>query len=301
MRFLLVLCFVGIGCASQNQQDPSKKNASGNSDPRDYVGKDALVDIGTLRFVSPDEKKRHQAAQQCFSARAATWEHYPLRQIGNFVTEDWCRGEGANRGCSGGGFTERAGVDWAEVSTLYYPPSWPDVFGVLISGGRNRAKGDPGWNVAFSIHSNGKSIVGESAHVDFRRDGDYVHLGSGYEWNIAEKRFFQAVKDEPWVIFERIRSSPDALRDEGIKQWRALEKEVVTALDSNEVRKCVYGPYKGDGIPPACVDKVQLDANEKSKELDKIRTTAGRIVELLEKENGSMHAALLELAAPDCF
>lgn len=307
MRFLLAISLLGLGCASHNHQDPPKPGSGtvigpdGKPDTRDYVGKDALIGLETLRFTSPDEQRRFLAARQCFAQRSASWERYPLRMIGNFITEDSCRGQGANRGCSGGGFTERADVDWAEVSTLHYPPKWPEVFGVLISGGRNRPSGDKGWNVAFSVHSNGKTIVGESAHVDFRRESDYVHIGSGYEWSVAERRFFQEVKEEPWVIFERLRSSPDVLRDEGIKQWRVLEKEVVTALDANDVRKCVYGPYQGNGIPPTCVDKIPLDANEKARELNKIRSSVSRVVELLEKESGAMHAALLELAGPDCF
>lgn len=307
MRVLVVMSLLGMGCFSQNQQDPSKPSsgnvflADGRPDLREYVGKDAIVDQGTLRFVSPDEQKRFLAAQKCFATRGASWEHYPLRQIGNFVEEEWCRGEGSNRGCSGGGFHERAGVDWSDLSTLYYPPQWPNVFGLNISGGRNRASGDNGWSVAFSISSNGKSIISEGAAISFRRGTDELYVGSGYEWSIAERRFSQVVKEEPWALFERLRSSSDVLRDEGIKQWRALEKEVVTALESNDVRKCVYGAYKNDGIPPPCVDKVPLAPAEQATELAKIRTKVGRTVELLEKESGAMHTALLELASPDCF
>ncbi len=307
MRWLFVLSLLVWGCMSQNKQDTSTQatsrplQADGKPDLRDFVGKDALVDMSQLRFTSAEEQRRFVAARNCFAARGAAWEHFPLRKMGNFVQENWCRGEGAMRGCAGGGFTEMAGVDWAEIGTLHYPQSWPEVFGLQISGGSNLLKGEKGWNVSFSVNSNGKTILGDGAHIDFRRNSDYVHVGSGYEWRIEQERFAKSAEEDPWSLFERLRGSSDALRDEGVKQWRALEGEVIAALENDKVMKCVYGPYEGNGIPPACIRRVPLDLAQKTEELNKIRTSVGRIVELLEQEHVAMHAALLKLAPRECF
>jgi hypothetical protein len=121
-----------------------------------------------------------------------------------------------------------------------------------------------------------------------------------HSWEIEESRFFESVEGDPWVVFEALRASPQALRDAGIERWRALESKVVAALNEDEVRKCVYGPYRGNGIPPACIEQVPLTADEKAKELRKIRAKVGRIVELLEQEHVAMHAALLELTPREC-
>lgn len=305
MRLLLLSLFLlsVSGCPGTKTSESSTPTGSSKGhDDRDYVGKDAHVKLEELRFTSDDEKRRFLSAQTCFSKRAAAWEHFPLRKIGNFVQEDWCRGQGAARGCYGGGFNERAGVEWASVETLHYPQQWPQVFGILISGAHNQLAGSKDWSVSFSVHSNGKSIVGEGAHIDFRRGDDWVHVGTSYGWTIQDNRFTrQAEGGDPWTVFERLRSSSQIIRDEGVKHWLALETEVVEALEKNAVVKCVYGPYNGDGIPPMCINRVPLDAAEQATELAKIRKTAQRNKQLLEQEHVAMHAALMELASKDCF
>ncbi len=302
MRWLLALPLLFVfGCKPDPSHVGDASSRTSGGDSRDYVGKDALVDINQLRFISADEQRIFLAARQCFATRGALWEHYPLRQIGNFVNEEWCRGKGAAINCTGGGFREQAASEWTSVDTLYYPKDWPQVFGLLIAAGRNVPVGDKSWSVAFSVTSNGKSIVGQGAHISFRREKDQIHIGSGYEWQVVEQRFAKSNADDPWAIFERLRGSSKALRDEGITSWRALEAEVVSALEKNEVKKCRYGEYKGNGIPPACIGKVPLDAQENQKELAKIRSTVARIVEVLENEHVAMHAALLELGSTDCI
>jgi hypothetical protein len=303
----LVLALALGGACSGRGTGPSpgagdeRKTAA--DDPRDYVGKDALVDYATLVFVDPAERKRFERARICFGERAKGWEHYPLRMIGNFVEEDWCRGERAELGCSGGGFREQADTDWAGVGTLHYPQDWPQVFGVQVSAGHLPAEGS--WGVWVSVSSNGKSILGDGGSVGFGRVGDEdggFYVGTSYSWEIAESVLTETVEGDGWQLLDRVRSSPQALRDEALGHWTALESTVVAALERGEVVECVYGEYKNDGIPPECLRKVPISAEAVVKELARIHGKVAGVRTALDGRQGEqLHAALMELAPVGCF
>ena len=294
MRTVAAFVVVLSACASSGGD-----GKPATDDPRDYVGKDAQVDYTTLKFLNPDEKARFDKARKCFGDRASNWEHYPLRQIGNFVEEDWCTGEGARLGCSGGNFRDRPGVQWAGVGTLHYPDSWPEVFGVQIDAGRN-AEGD-GWNVSVSGSSNGKSILGDGGSIGFERGEQRFYIGDDYGWEIAESRFHVDAEVDAWTLIDRVRQSPEAMREEALKHWTELEAKVLSALDQGEVVECVYGEYEGNGIPPECIKKVPLKPETVEKERARIREHVAWIRSSLEQEAPVLHAALLDLAPLDCF
>ena len=283
-----------VGCAG------SGRDATPNpDDPRDYVGKDAQVEYATLKFLNADEKERFDRARKCFAERASDWEHYPLRKIGNFVEEDWCTGEGARHGCSGGSFRDRPGAQWASVGTLHYPKDWPEVFGVQVSAGRN---GDAdNWSVWVSGSSNGKRILGDGGAIGFGRGEQQFYIGDDYAWTIAESRFVVDGKVDAWTLIDRVRKSPEAMREEALTHWTALETQVLAALDAGEVLECVYGEYKGDGTPPECEKKVPLPPEKVEAESARIRDHVAWIRSSLQDEGAKLHAALLELAPPDCF
>jgi hypothetical protein len=278
------------------RREPQQQDAQ--ADERDYVGKDAQVELAALRFASDGERERFMRARTCLSERGASWEHFPLRKIGNFVEEDWCRGQGAARGCEGGSFREQPDVAWAKVATLHYPQSWPEVFGVQVDLGHNHP--GPGWNTQLWVSTNGQTILGNGLHVAFRQGEDWVHLGSGYAYEIGDNHWAVNLADDPWVLLDRLRASPDALL-EGIEHWRALERQVAEALAAKQVLKCIYGEYQGNGIPPACEQRVPLDPSEQAEELRKLNAKVARIVELLESQRAAMHTALLDLAPLDCI
>jgi len=308
MRPSLLLLVVGVmivgACRGAGTQGSAGEGpGGGEEDPRDYVGKDALVEPSVLVFVDPGERERFERARACLGERGREWEHYPLRKIGNFVEEDWCRGERAELGCSGGGFRDEPGVDWAGVGTLHYPQDWPQVFGVQVSAGHRPADGS--WGVWFSVSSNGKSILGDGGAVGFGKAGDEDsewYVGTSYSWEIAESRFEELVKGDGWRLLERVRSSPEALREEALAHWTALEKKVITALERGEVVECVYGEYENDGVPPECLRKVPISAEAVAKETARIRGKVTAIRAALEGRQGEqLHAALLELAPVGCF
>ena len=300
MRASLVILLALCACASGGSG--AGPGPGDGADSRDYVGKDALVEFATLKFTDEAERQRFERARTCLGQRGSSWEHYPLRKIGNFVEEDWCRGEGADRGCSGGSFTERQGVDWAGVGTLHYPDQWPEVFGVQVSAAHRPAA--EGWNLSVSVSTNGKTILGDGGSISFGRPGkpdEDFYVGTGYGYSIAESSFDVPVDGDGWALLDRVRVSPQALRDEALPHWDALETKVVEALRSGQVLECVYGEYEGNGIPPACIEKVPLSAEKVEQELAKIETKVRGIHAAFETDAEGLHAALLAVAPSDCF
>ena len=282
---------LGLACASSGKT-PAPKD--------DYVGSDALVDRQTLEFVDDGERKAFDAARACFDARAQSWAAYPLRQIGNFVEQDWCTGPGAEHGCAGGNFRERAGVQWASVGTLHYPQDWPQVFGVQVDAGRIVAEG---WSVSASVSSGGRTILGDGTHVNFRRGtvaGSLVHLGTSYAHDVGEETVQVVAPGTPWEVFARLRASPDAMRDEGVARLRALHDEVARRLHAGQILVCVYGEYEGRGVPPPCLRRVPLTADEVKVELARLTEQTDRQIAALQSDAPAMHAALMSVVGPDC-
>jgi hypothetical protein len=177
------------------------------------------------------------------------------------------------------------------------------VFGVQVNAGHRPADGS--WGVWFSVSTNGKSILGDGGAVGFGRAGDEdgeFWVGTSHPWEIAESRFEEPVEGDGWALLDRVRKSPEALREETLGRWTALEGKVIAALERGEVVECVYGEYKNDGIPPECLRKVPISAEAVAKETARIRGKVAGIRAALEGESGvRLHAALLELAPVECF
>jgi hypothetical protein len=268
----------------------------------DYVGKDAKVALDVLRFHDPAEATRFQRVRACFAARPAgeVWRHYPLRRIGNFVQEDWCRGEHSSH-CSGGSFRSERGDEWYEVFTLHYDRSWPEVFGLGVSAGRLPREGD--WGVAFSYTANGARIIGESMSLSFYRfDGERiaqeVHLGSAHVYQVEET---QIQVDAPGTDDEelaRLIASPESLQTTALARLDALSVEVERQIGEGTVRKCVYGPYAGDGIPPVCTP-TPLTAAEQAAALASARTELGARRDAVTRHAAEFQRLITELMAFD--
>ncbi len=257
------------------------------------------VTRGQLQFEHAAEEERFDAAFRCF-AEQKDWTLRPLEVRGNFVEAEWCSKEGS---CSPPRRREESGARWASVGTLHYPKagvSTLETFGVQVSVGERNARG---WSVSLSASSNGKGILGEHAFVKFVRHDDSeaeFSIGLSYTWKVAERDFVRRSEEESWAWLKRIRASPASLKDETLAGWIGLHDEVVLALDSGLVRKCVYGEYEGNGIPPECIEKVPLSTAELEAEKAKISAQLGRVkVAMTEAE--SLHALLVALAPQRCF
>ncbi|MEM6292873.1 MAG: hypothetical protein AAGA54_16480 [Myxococcota bacterium] len=259
----------------------------------------SLVERSALQFADADEKARFDRAYACFSKRGANWTHEPLQRRGNFIGAAWCT---TGPHCSAPATQERDGAAWGIVDTLHDPRDGeaPQAFGVSASAGERPSSG---WAVAVSVSMGGSGILGDHASVRFERAGDDAasfYLGHGIGWTVAQSEFSWRSEQTTWAWLDGVRASPEALAEAGTTQWRALRDDVVAALDAGTVRKCEYGEYKGDGIPPACIREVPLTASEVQAE----RTRIGDAVATVERglsEAPTLHARILDVASRDCI
>ena len=248
-------------------------------DEREYVGKDSQVHVSLLRFEDPATGDRFHKVRDCFGARAqgGEWQSYPLRKIGNFVEEDWCQGEGSELGCAGGNFRERRGSEWLSVYTLHYPKDFPGVFGLGVSSGKLPASGE--WGAAFSYYADGKSIIGDGVGLSFHRFEaeeivQVVTMGDSYSYQAEESYISITAPDGYDAELARLISSPESLRDTAVKRYDALQAEVESQIHAGTVQKCIYGEYKGDGIPPEC-HLTPLTGPERKALLDRAKRDIG--------------------------
>lgn len=267
----------------------------------DYAGKDAQVELGSLKFADPAEGSRFLKAHGCFAGRASgAWRHYPLRKVGNFVQEDWCRGK-HDRHCAGGSFRSDRGDEWFGVSTLFYDRDWPQVFGLLISAGRYPA--DSEWGVSFSYAANGAQILGEGVAMSFHRfegetSAQQVDLGNVYVYTVEETRIEVRAPGTLDEELGRLIASPESLKRTGVERLTALLAAVETQINEGAARKCVYGEYKGGGIPPVCTP-TPLSAEESATALAKARAELGWRRAAVEQHAPEFFKLVTELMAFD--
>ncbi|MDP7111358.1 MAG: hypothetical protein QGH45_05320 [Myxococcota bacterium] len=290
------------GCCG-DQPDPEIEEGTPAMEDREFVGKDALVVSSALRFVDDANGARFHRLRACFDLDAAgdDWSRYPLRKIGNFIEQDWCRGDGSHRGCSGGFFRETRDVDWRSLHTLHYPASWPEVFGLGVGAGHLPAAGE--WGVSFAYYSDGGGITGSSVHVEFHRMGetrveDSIHLGTGYGYDVEEAHLSVVAPGSQDEVMMRLFASPESLRDEAVARYDALLAEVERAFAAGEVLKCEYGEYNNDGIPPECYPRA-LTPEEYEAGLTAARTELSGRRDTLVEHHAAFHGLLLEMFDPE--
>jgi len=300
----LLATLVAIGCAASTDggRGADASPAASQPDARDYVGKDSPVKRASMVFADASDQARFEQVHACFSKRGADWEHYPLRVIGNFITEDWCTGERPPSGCAGGNFQDRTGSRWARLGVLEYERDRPKVFGLQIAAGHRAPAGE--WSVSFSGSTGGQSILGEHGHISLTKTGEpetTVFVGTEYSWEAGESRFSVPLKDDAWTVLDRVRASPTALRDEATTHWKALREQVTQALARDEVLECVWGPLPGGGLPRPCTKRVPLSAEKNAAELKRITEHTEWLAATLAADGEAMHAALLAVAPTGCI
>jgi hypothetical protein len=298
----IAIALLLAGCCADDTE-PDVEEGTPPMEDRDFVGKDALVAASALHFVDDANGARFHRLRACFDRDAAgdDWSRYPLRKIGNFIEQDWCRGAGSHHGCAGGTFRESRDVDWRSLHTLHYESSWPDVFGLGVGAGHLPAEGD--WGVSFAYYADGGGITGSSVHVEFHRLGetrveDSIHLGGGYGYDVEEAQLAVAAPGSQDEVMMRLFASPESLRDEGVARYDELLAEVERALTVGEVLKCEYGKYNNDGIPPECFPRALTPA-ELATELTRARTELGAKRDALVEHHALFHGLLLELFDPE--
>lgn len=200
------------------------------------------------KFADDADARHLKALLKAVPARTSGWQHLPLRTGGNFLTEQWMKGQGDVLNES---YMTGPGNAWYKVEALLY--DLPNAFGCLFSAGRNPAK--DGIGVRFWYSSGGKTIVGEGADLDFT-----VWEGGKAVANLPVIRV-PVVLPEPYelegvAVKDDWRASLSKLADLKSFQASANDRYQRTltgfqkALKEGRVKKRVYGEYQGGGIPP---------------------------------------------------
>ncbi len=269
-----------------------------------FVGADDLITRETLRFKDEAAAQTYDKLVGCFARYGDDWTAYPLRRFGNFVNVEWCRGEGSNINCAGGNTRTTPGAGWGSVSVLHYERDWPAVYGLSFTAGQ--IPKTEGIAASVSWARGGQSVLGDSSHVGFQevKGGAVVgklSLGMSQSFTVGEDAISSQTTGTASEFYQRLTVSPESLRKEAAAQLDGLEAAVEAALAADTPRKCVFGPYKGGGIPPECIRKDPLDATEKAEARSQLGELLTSQRALLDQHAGAMHAALLELMPAACW
>ena len=260
--------------------------------------------LADLRFEEPRSAALHTALRQHALARTPGWRHLPLSVGGNFVRERWCSPSVPAPACEGGAVAngDEPGTAWFSLSTLHYPAQWPAVFGV----GWDAGDLTPPWGAAAYLSLRGRTVTGSSFTFRFvryegGRAAERFEIPSTWAWQAGETQLFvpvappeaddearaQAVEAE----LARLLASPASFRDTVLALADALEAEVLRALAAHEAKKCEYGEYQGDGIPPICTP-VPFTPEEEAAERARLQAAMARLREVVTAEGEVLWARL---------
>ncbi|MBN2497993.1 MAG: hypothetical protein JXR96_25600 [Deltaproteobacteria bacterium] len=268
------------------------------------AGSDAMNDGPALEFENPAHRAFFTRAKGCIDALHADWRRHPFETLGNFYQAKWCRGKGARSDCQiASGTADRRDQLAVRLFTLFYGKRFPQVFGYGLQF--LKTPESVGWGVNFSFHIGGKTVVGESFNLQFRRypraEGDHdllLYVGSGAEYEVGRSpiRLF-ASPDELRASLLRDAAS---LQAGALAQLAALEARVLSALEGDEVETCDWGKYEGDGIPPPCHPR-KLSAQERAAELAKARAYFSARKRAWKTEGPRLWKLLSETAPLTCL
>ncbi|MEM1031215.1 MAG: hypothetical protein AAGN82_12765 [Myxococcota bacterium] len=308
-RGAAVLLWASTSCSGPGGCTPSHRSGAAPPTPptpqAGYVGEDDLVARSTLKFGAPRAAARYDRLETCLQRRGEDgFYHYPRRRIGNFVKLEWCRGPGAHINCAGGDTRKGAGVAWTSLAVMHYPQRWPEVFGLSFSV----ADVPPadGVGVALAWSEGGKRVLGEHFSVAFRRvaRGEVTaqtFLGMGVQFEVGLEPIRITETRSAGELYRKARTSPEALRSEIEGRLSALERAVTDALQADTPRKCIYGEYEGDGVPPPCLEEVPLSAEEKADASTRLAERLRRERDFVSAEYATMHQRFVALLPETCW
>jgi hypothetical protein len=285
---VLVLAAAVLGC-SDREERPAPPPAAPAPPP-------AARGLDQLRFQPKELGDRLRALEACVRGARTDWRHLPYQEIGNFFTARWCAGRGSRDDCQwAAGSAEMRDQHVVELHTLTH--RLPDVFGLGLLAARVPAT--TGWGAQLTFVEGGRTIEGESLHLDFSRydapagaPALAVHLGSSLAYKVHETEIQAASGAAPREDLERLTGSPEALRDRGLAHLDQLAASVEAAIQGGTPRICQPGPYKGGGVPPECNPR-PLTADEGKAALAAARAHIRDQKAALTASYREMYAALL--------
>lgn len=294
---MVLLTLAGVGCASPE----------GLMRPSPQASTETPLTLQDLQFQEPRSAALHGAIRSHTLSRTGGWAYLPLRTGGNFVEEKWCGPSVAVTACASGAVAndETPGVAWTTVGTLFYPRHWPAVFGVEY---RAADMAEP-WGVRVLLNLRGRTVTGSTFAFQFLRfEGgkvvDRLEVPDTWSYAVDQTRFSVPLPAAPTAQGEdearaqaveaevtRLLLSPESFTTTVLSRIEDLRREVDRGLDAHEGRKCVYGPYKGGGIPPQC-SLVALSMEEEVMWASRAQQDLDHWKDLVQSHGPSLHARL---------
>jgi hypothetical protein len=254
-------------------------------------------------FETAAEAERWAQFSAHAAARTAGWADAGERQLGNFIERRWCRAPISPADCRAGHFSSAPRQDHAvlRLSTLSFQP------GGLRFGLSYQILDLPaaGLGLSLSLVSGGRSVIGDQLQIQVLRaprgpnDPPLLRLGDALRWPIADGAVEVPLPGapDPLGAARLLRSSPAALQRAGDAQLAGLVEAVDRALAGGQLRRCVPGPYLGDGAPPECTP-TPLSPDEQAAERARVRAVVDVQRAFLAAEAPAVHA-LLAAYLPD--
>jgi hypothetical protein len=186
---------------------------------------------------------------------------------------------------------------------FHYDRDWPQVFGLSFSAG---ALPVDGLGVGVWWSAGGKSVLGDGAGVRFTEyrggaPGASLTIGPDASFEVGLEPIEVHAEGTRAEVMRKLFAGPASFTAETSARIDALETAVSNALDADTPRKCIYGEYQGNGIPPNCERKVPLSEDEKAAARERLETRLTGERAMLAASSGAMHARLVQLLPATCW
>ncbi len=262
--------------------------------------------LADLRFENPVLGAKLVTLDACIRAMPGpTFRHIAYQKGGNFFRARWCRGAGARPDCQiASGSARRRDQHALELTTLFYPQGFPQVFGMGLNALQTPTR--TGWGMSLSFAVEGKRVVGSGLSLKFDRfdrpkgsPALSVQLGSTLSHQVAASELRVNAKEAPLALLLVLTESPESLRDRGLAQRAELRRDIAAALAEGRVHTCDYAPYRGDGRPPECTER-PLTPAEQTAQGERAERRFAAEEAALKREYRAMFAAMAAALPSTC-
>ncbi len=241
----------------------------------------SMPDPAAWEFTSSDERTRYEAIRADLSTRFDGGVHLPPERLGNFLRERWCPAGTDPKACG------RGRTDFVGVSVLHTPPTYPQVFGLIVEGRTSGAEA----TVELHMSLQGRTITGDSLKLTVHSPGEAELVGTP-RYRVGDNDVAAAAAD-PLTTLQRLVASPESLAQTAVELDSATATAVRAHLDSGKAERCVYGEPPGGGRPPPC-SPTPLTAEEIAAEHSRLEAWLGGRAQVWAQA-GPIHAALTQL------
>ena len=231
------------------------------------------VGVDALHFSDPATGARFREMESCLQAYVDdTWRPRAYRLFPNSYQLQWCRGTGTQPECRNTDPSrDTRDIHSMTLFTRYY--HLPEVYGLGV-----RALWVPettGWKASFSFFEGSEREGGDGWGVTFirydtttGRPDATLELGDETSYKVIETLIRHASEIPVREDLARFLAGPEALRDQGQEQIRALAEAVREAIDAGQVPGCDWTEYQGRGIPPACISRPMTPAEQAEQQAE---------------------------------